>query len=156
MKTYLSSLNEREKLMVIAAGVCLIIYLYYLLFYGPLQSRIHQKSEQYIEKVETLQWMKKASLSYRISMPKQTLDNSKLLSLIASQLKEKEIVQFPAQLQQTSSGEIQITFDEIPFQLFINWLSKINIKNQIVIKQFEADRTDKPGVTHLMVLLSTS
>lgn len=156
MKTYLNSLNDREKWMVIGAGLCLILYVYYLFLYEPLHQKITQKSEHYIEKVDTLEWMKTINQTYHPAKSKQTLDNSKLLTLIASQLKEKETLKVPSQIQQTSAGEIQITFDEVPFTLFIHWLIQLNEQYQIIIKQFEVDRTDKPGVTHLMIILSAT
>lgn len=59
MKAYISTLNEREKWMLIGTGLCLILYVYYLFLYSPLSQRVDQKSKQLIEKTATLQWMKK-------------------------------------------------------------------------------------------------
>lgn len=156
MKAYLNTLNEREKWMVIVAGLSLFIYSYYLLLYAPLSNKVNQKSTQLIEKIETLEWMKQVKTQKYSSKRKQTVDNSQLLTILASQLKNNRALKFPYQLQQTGSGDIQLTFDTVPFQRFIQWLSKINEEYSINIKQFDVERTQTPGVTRLMIILSTS
>ncbi|HCK8785462.1 TPA: GspM family type II secretion system protein LspM [Legionella pneumophila] len=156
MKTYLNTLNDREKWMVIVAGVSLFIYGYYLLLYAPLSNQVNQKSTQLIEKTETLEWMKQVRMQKRSAIRKESVDNSQLLTILASQLKNNKTLNFPYQLQQTGSGDVQLTFDAVPFQNFIQWLAKINEVYSISIKQFDVEKTSIPGVTRLMIILSTS
>ncbi|CZG42334.1 type II secretion system protein M [Legionella pneumophila serogroup 1] len=156
MKTYLNTLNDREKWMVIVAGVSLFIYGYYLLLYAPLSNQVNQKSTQLIEKTETLEWMKQVRMQKRSAKRKESVDNSQLLTILASQLKNNKTLNFPYQLQQTGSGDVQLTFDAVPFQNFIQWLAKINEVYSINIKQFDVEKTSIPGVTRLMIILSTS
>ncbi|HAT2048639.1 TPA: type II secretion system protein M [Legionella pneumophila] len=155
MKTYLNTLNDREKWMVIVASISLLIYGYYLLLYAPLSNQVNQKSTQLIEKTETLEWMKQVRMQKRSANRKESVDNSQLLTILASQLKNNKTLKFPYQLQQTGSGDIQLTFDAVPFQNFIQWLAKINELYSINIKQFDVERTSTPGVTRLMIILST-
>ncbi|BCZ97482.1 TPA: type II secretion system protein M [Legionella pneumophila subsp. pneumophila] len=156
MKTYLNTLNDREKWMVIVAGVSLFIYGYYLLLYAPLSNQVNQKSTQLIEKTETLEWMKQVRMQKRSAKRKESVDNSQLLTILASQLKNNKTLKFPYQLQQTGSGDVQLTFDAVPFQNFIQWLAKINEVYSINIKQFDVEKTSTPGVTRLMIILSAS
>ncbi|CZP11268.1 putative general secretion pathway protein YghD [Legionella pneumophila] len=156
MKTYLNTLNDREKWMVIVAGGSLFIYGYYLLLYAPLSNQVNQKSTQLIEKTETLEWMKQVRMQKRSAKRKESVDNSQLLTILASQLKNNKTLNFPYQLQQTGSGDVQLTFDAVPFQNFIQWLAKINEVYSISIKQFDVEKTSIPGVTRLMIILSTS
>lgn len=142
--------------MVIVAVLCVFIYGFYLLLYSPLNTGINQKSSQLIEKTETLEWMKKIRQKGTSSKAKQTVDNSQLLTLLATQLKNNNTLKFPYQLQQTGSGEIQLNFDEVPFQLFMKWLAKINEKYSMTIKQLEVDRSTTPGVTRLMIIISAT
>lgn len=156
MKSYLSTLNEREKWMLIGTGLCLVLYIYYLFLYTPLSNRVTQKSAQLIEKTSTLQWMKKIKLQDRTTQTKQIVNNSQLLTALATQLKNDPTLKFPYQLQQTGSGDIQLTFDAVAFNMFIAWLEKINQGYAITVKQFEADRTKTQGVTRLMILISST
>lgn len=154
MRNYLNSLNEREKWMLIATILFVAGYFYYLFLYAPLSSRVSQKSAQLIEKSQTLSWMKQIKDKAHATKKKQTLDNSQLLTVLAAQLKQNTQLQFPYQLQQTGSGDIQLTFDAVPFNLLVKWLSTVNEHYALQIKQFEASLTEKPGVTKLSIILS--
>ncbi|CAM2935760.1 general secretion pathway protein [Legionella steigerwaltii] len=157
MKAYLSTLNERERWMLIGTAVCLFLYVYYLFLYNPLSQKVNQKSTQLVEKTATLEWMKKIKQqSHTKQTKKQIVDNSQLLTTLATQLKNDTTLKFPYQLQQTGSGDIQLTFDAVAFNLFITWLEKINQRYAITVKQFEADRSKTPGVTRLMILISSA
>jgi len=59
VKAYLSTLNDREKWMLIGTAVCLFLYVYYLFLYSPLSQQVNQKSTQLVEKTATLEWMNK-------------------------------------------------------------------------------------------------
>ncbi|KTD11766.1 general secretion pathway protein [Legionella gratiana] len=156
MKSYLSTLNEREKWMLVGTALFLILYVYYLFLYTPLNNQVNQKSAQLIDKMNTLQWMKKIRQQNRTTQTKQIVNNSQLLTALATQLKNDPTLKFPYQLQQTGSGDIQLTFDAVAFNLFIAWLEKINQKYAITVKQFEAERTKTSGVTRLMILISST
>lgn len=156
MKAYLGTLNEREKWMLFAATLCIILYGYYLFLYSPLSQKVAQKSKQLEEKIITLDWMNKVKHQNHKPNTKQTVDNSQLLTILATQLKEDSTLKFPYQLQQTGSGDIQLTFEAVAFNSFISWLEKINQHYSINLKQFNAERTDTPGVVHVMVLISAA
>ncbi|HHT0593575.1 TPA: GspM family type II secretion system protein LspM [Legionella anisa] len=157
MKTYLSTLNEREKWMLIGTVLCLFLYIYYLFLYSPLSQRVTQKSTQLVEKTATLDWMQKIRQQSRMKQTKKkTVDNSQLLTTLATHLKNDQTLKFPYQLQQTGSGDIQLTFDAVAFNLFITWLEKINQHYAITVKQFEAERSKTSGITRLMILISSA
>ncbi len=156
MKSYLNSLNEREKWMVIAAILTSVLYCYYQFIYTPLSNKVALQSSQLIEKRETLAWMKTVRQKAHSTQTKQKVDNSQLLTLLATQLKNNETLKFPYQLQQTGSGDIQLTFETVPFKLFLQWLSQINDKYTLTIKQFDVSHTTTPGLTKLVIILTTT
>lgn len=156
MKAYLSSLNEREKWMIAGAGLCLILYVYYIFLYSPLSHRVNQRSSQLNDKINTLQWMHQVRQQHHSLQPKQKLTNSQLLTTLATQLKKDPALKFPYQLQQTGSGDVQLSFDTVAFNLFFSWLEKINNQYDISVKQFEAERTNTPGVTRLTIILNSA
>ncbi len=61
MKAYWYNLNEREKWMVAIAAICVFFYVYYLLLYAPLSTRVATKNKQLYEKTSTLKWMEQAT-----------------------------------------------------------------------------------------------
>lgn len=118
MKSYLSTLNEREKWMLIGTGLCLILYIYYLFLYTPLNNRVNQKSTQLVDKINTLQWMKKIKQQGRTTQTKQVVSNSQLLTALATQLKNDPTLKFPYQLQQTGS----VIFNSLLMRLHLTCL----------------------------------
>lgn len=154
MKDYLNTLNEREKWMVLLGGACLFIYVYYALLYAPLARHVVQKNALLIEKINTLKWMNDVKKEDGASHTKQTVDNNQLLTALASQLKNNQTLSFPFQLQQTASGDIQLTFESVPFQAFLAWLAQMNAQYTMTIKQLDAEKTKTQGLTRLMIVLS--
>lgn len=154
MKNYLSSINDRERWMLLIGGLCLFLYLYYIALYQPLSNRVEQKTTLLVEKIATLKWMKKVQRDVQRTTNKNNLDNNQLLTLLATQLKDHEALKFPYHLQQTASGDIQITFDEVPFRLFMIWLNELTKENAVKVKQLNVDQTNTPGVTRLNIILS--
>lgn len=154
MKSYLHNLNERERWMVYSAVVCVILYVYYFFLYSPITSSVESQQEQLIEKADSLQWMNKVKNQKSTGLVKKSIDNGQLLTLLSTQLKNQTSINFPFQLQQTSSGEIQLSFEQVPFNLFIEWLTQLNKQYTINIKQLDVNKTTTPGVVRLMVILS--
>lgn len=115
-----------------------------------------QQSTQLIEKKQTLAWMNTVRGQSHPTQNKKTLDNAQLLTLLTTQLKNNPQLKFPYQLQQTGSGDIQLSFDAVPFNLFMDWLKKINQSYTVVIKQFDVEYSERQGITKLVIIISAS
>ncbi len=156
IKTYWSNLNERERWMLGGGGVCCFFFLLYILIYAPLNNAVHDKSQQLIEQQETLAWMEQARLQRKNVKVPQALSSAKLLSVLADQLKSTSFHGFPYLLQQTGAGDIQLSFDQVPYNPFVTWLRSVSQTYAFSIKQFSAERTDTPGVVKVMLTIMTA
>lgn len=156
MKTYFNNLNEKEKWMLIGAGICVFFYGYYLILYAPISNKVHQKSTQLIEKQQTLTWMKQIRPQNNLLSKKQTIDNGQLLTILAEQLKENASLKFPYQLQQNNSGDIELSFNEAPFTVFLAWLVDLEKQYSIRIKQFDAAQTKTPGLAKMVLIVNAT
>ena len=153
MKTYWNNLNERERWTLGFGGVCCFFFLLYLLLYAPLINAVHDKTQQLAEKQETLAWLQQARLQHKTVKAAQTLSSSQLLSVLANKLKSTSFHGFSYQLQQTGAGDIQLSFDQVPYNAFVTWLWTVSQNYAFSIKQLNAERTDTPGVVKLMVTI---
>jgi general secretion pathway protein M len=115
---------------------------------------VTKKSLQLKEKIATLEWMNTVRVKKNNPLEKQKIDNSQLLTLFATQLKDNSTLNAPYELQQTAAGDIELTFESVDFNLFITWLEKINSQYTINIKQFNAEHTSTAGLTHIMILIN--
>jgi general secretion pathway protein M len=154
VKSYFNSLNERERWTLIVGAIFVVFFLLYWLVYSPLDTAVEDKTAQLTDKTDTLNWMRQVRGQNKTSQKPATVSNSQLLTLLATQLHTTSFQQFQYKLQQTGAGDIQLTYDQVPFNEFALWLWSINKKYAISIKQFNSERTDTAGLVKIMVLLS--
>lgn len=154
MKEYWSHLNDRERWMLALGAASLCMYLLYLLLYAPLVHSIQLRSQQLSEKRETLNWMQSVRQHRERIKPRESVTNTQLLTVLAKALNNSEFKPFPYQLQQTESGDIQLSFESVPFNAFIAWLKSIYEKYTFSIKQLNAEKQGKPGFVKLQVTLA--
>lgn len=151
MKIDWDNISERERWMLIGCGVFLIIYLLYMLVYSPIQSGLAEKENQIQSKHHLLQWMRDAKAQYQMVSQIKPLNASQMLTVLTAQLKQTSFKQFPYQLQQTNAGDIQLSFDEVPYNAWISWLWKMHERYAIDLKQLNIERTSVPGVVKASV-----
>lgn len=156
MMTYWNNLNERERLLVIIGGICLFVFALYQLIYSPLSNSSLEKQREAQEKKETFAWMQQKRQIPLNTAVKPSVGGSKLLSIIGTQLNTKPFIKFPHQLQQTSLGLLQLSFDNVPYTPFLLWLWKLEHNYAFTVKQFDASRTKTAGVVKIMVLIDAN
>ncbi|STX39098.1 type II secretion system protein GspM [Legionella feeleii] len=154
MRNFWNNLNERERWMVGIGSLFALFYLFYLLLYSPLTTAVSNKTAQLSEKQQTLTWMQQVRQQPKKQKVQQSISNAKLLTLIGNQLGTGSLRIFPYQLQQTSSGDIQLSYELVPFNYFLSWLWTLNNNYAIVLKQFSAERTPTAGVVKLQIVIT--
>ena len=154
INNYWHNLNERERWITGAGAFLTLSYLLYLLIYAPLTLAVAHKSQQLVEKQETLTWMQQIHQQSISKKPVQKITNTKLLALLGNQLTTNKLSKFAYQLQQTGSGDIQLTYDKVPFNSFLRWLWSLGNKYAITIKQLSVERTSTHGVVKLMIVFA--
>lgn len=156
MIQYWTNLNDRERWTIGIGSALTLIYLIYLLIYSPMQAALTFKTNQLKENQLTLQWMKQVRHQSTGNTHQDVINNSKLLTLIATQLNDDFFRPFPHQIQQTTAGDVELTFDKVPYLSFLNWLWALEKDYSIHFKQFFIERTATPGVVKITLTLATN
>lgn len=154
--SYWTNLNERERLLVAVGSITALIYLIYSLIFSPLSEAVNSRTLQLKEKQETLAWMQSIHQQPKNSKTPQSIGNAKLLALIGNQLNESSFHSFTYQLQQTGAGEIQLSFERVPFNPFLSWLWALNESYAITLKQCLIEQTKTAGVVKLLIILDAA
>jgi general secretion pathway protein M len=149
IKSYWINLSERDRLVLSIGSIVLVVYLFYLLIYAPLTDAVETQSKVWIEKQETLAWMKRQS---KVKPQSKQADRN-LLSLFSTQLKQTSFSQFPYQLQQSGPDHVQLSFDNIPYVDFLTWLRKLNQRYTMSISELTAIPTQTSGVVKMNVVV---
>ena len=154
--TYWQNLKEREQWMVAIGGVACLIYLFYLLIYSPLSTAVTQHTVLLQEQRDTFTWMQQTKQANRQSHPAaKTIDNGKLLSLIASEFNKPNFKAFTYDLQQTGAGDIQLNVEKIPYNQLVKWLRYFSLQYKIHIKVMRIERTPQEGIVKLSLNLES-
>lgn len=148
IKSYWFHLSERDRLVLSIGGMVVLVYLFYLLIYAPLIDAVETQSKQWIEKKETLAWMKRQS---KVKPQLKQADRN-LLSLFSTQLKQASFSQFPYQLQQSGPDHVALSFDGVPYVEFLMWLRKLNQHYTMNLSELTVVRTQTSGVVKMNVL----
>lgn len=154
MKAYWQQLNEREQSGLMIAGLCSALYLLYALVFAPLMSSVTQAQETWQAKNKTLVWMQQAKKNYAPTQKPQAVTAGNLLSILTERLSETSFRRFPHQLAQTATGDIQLTFDQVPYNAFILWLQRQSTHYTLTVKTMDITKTDVTGVVKASVMFS--
>ena len=148
-KSYWLNLSDRDRFVLSVGSVIVFVYLFYLLIYAPLMNAVDSKSKEWVEKKETLIWMKSQE---KIKIPILKHD-SNLLSVFSNQLKHTTFSQFTYQLQQAGIDHIQLSFEAVPYVDFMTWLRQLSQHYTMTITELTAAHSKTPGVVKLKVLV---
>lgn len=151
-----SSINDRERLALLIGALCILIYLFYALVYRPLHTAVLDNRNQLKEKKETLAWMQTINKLPLRHSPPQAVSSSKLLTIMANELSRPPLKAFPVRLQQTSQGDIQLTFDSVPYLAFLKWLWLFNQHYTIGLKQVLIVKSNTPGLVNVSSIITIS
>lgn len=155
MNAWWANLNERDRWAAGMGFAFLLCYLFYLLVYSPMLSSVKNHSNQLRENKETLIWMKQVQQETDTNKNAQSISRNKLLTVVSAQLANDTLRPFPYQLQQTSQGDILLSFDSVPYTLFLTWLWTLNQDYVITLDQLSIERTKTSGVVKVSVIIST-
>ncbi len=156
MKSFWQNLSDRDKLALGIGGGVVLLYLIYLLIVAPLIHVLDEKHQHHQDKKKDLAWLHSVRSLSQTKQSRTLASNSELLSLLARQLKSNNLKAYPHQLQQLGNGNIQLSFESVPFMLFMDWLKQLNTTIQFTIQNLTIDRLDTPGLAQVALTLSAS
>ena len=83
----------------------------------------------------------------------EALDGSKGLTVFSEALEKAPFHESPYQLQQVAEGTLQLSFDSVPYNAFLRWLWSMSTRYTMVVKTFNAEQTDTPGMVKLTIIV---
>ena len=152
IKNYLAQLNTREQRLVIITSILVVLSVLYFMIYEPLTTAQSEATKQLIEKKETLAWMTQVKHQAGKSSQQSIGDTSQLLSILTKQLSDSNLKHFPYQLQQSSGGQVELSYEKVPFNLFIEWLLTFQSQYAIHIDRLSAAKGEQEGLVKLTIV----
>lgn len=139
------SLSERERRLVIVAGISLVITLCYVLVWSPLQSSISANQKGIANKQELLVWVEQ-NANKAIQLKQSAGGNRNFngsLPQAVNQTAARNSIDITR--MQPQKDEIQVWVDRASFDNVLSWLQQME---QMGISIAEADiaESDDPGI----------
>lgn len=157
MKQWWQSLSAREQRTVSIGGVMALVLGFYALIWSPLQTHINDLNNTALAQQNLAQWMQQAHANLqhasKTSQQQRPLAAEAMLSEIASSLEKAELRGELTSLTQDDAKQVQLRFDNVPFDAAMNWLSKTIQYYPIQIQELNARRTPTAGVVGLSMVL---
>jgi len=160
VKDYLNSLEARERYLVIAAFVLIVVTIPYQFMWKPFSEsldnsriRVQSQKSQYIKMQQQSQKIKQlrgSSSSALVSQPgKQFLNN-----LIQTAAKRNGLTN-NLKIKSDTQNSIRVSLDNVPFDNVMNWLDQLVSNNGIIISKLNIDRQPSLGRVNVSVYLDS-
>ena len=153
IREWFNSLDQKDKKITIIAGIGLLIFVVYFLLLSPLNESVTDLKQKVASQQKSVNWMKQqvplirgttgAGDSNQSQLPLASIVNNttKTYSLPVSRRDSK------------SPNEMQIWFDNVSFNSFLQWSSEISSKHGITIVMVNIRSRDRDGIASINVKL---
>ena len=133
LKEWFESLDDRDQKITIVAGIAISIFMLYFILIEPVNESASKLTREVAAKQKTVNWMKKQipiilsnkgdAGGNKSSVPLSTLVNNttRKYALPVSRRDSK------------SPNEIQIWFDNVSFDSFLNWAAEVKSKYGVTL-----------------------
>lgn len=157
-KEWWATLAERERRILTAGSVIVVLALFYVVIWAPYLNRVEDLRQAVQKEQKTLRWMEAADkeikkLQRDMTPRAEVLSPVELLSYLQKQLGESGLD--VSQLKQASNDSVQMQFQKVDFDLLIGFLVKVAKEQSVTITQMSAIADASPGVVNADIVLST-
>jgi general secretion pathway protein M len=150
MRTWFESLEERERLFVIAAALLLAIAVFYLAVWMPLdrgQKSLATSVDNWRDSVAELRVLKGIVATTGSTVNRPADANQSLVVIIDNTLRERALYNSLKRSQPTATNGIRVEFENVAFDDLVLWLGDVSSRYglQVQSASFSAASRDNDG-----------
>lgn len=154
---WLNTLQRRERNIVVAGSIALLVILFYLLIWEPITANYEQQKQTLEYQRQQYAWMKNAtaeisSLKAAGGSLAARSKNQSISSLADRSAQVTGVKSFINKIEQSKTG-VKVVLTSANFDLVINWLSDMENKYAIICTQIKVDRSKEAGAVDVNVTL---
>ena len=149
MKEWYTNLQERERLIIIAAVVILIPLMLYLVLWEPLSRQVDTLRNNVGAAQAQVAWIQQSSqeaksLQANSGAPSAKL-NVSLISAVETTANQRGIRPQIKRIEPQGNQKISIEIDDASFDKVISWISQLQTEYGASVTQLSASRAERPG-----------
>ncbi len=154
IRQYLDQLNERERRMVYAAAIALLVFLPYQLAWVPFTSSITDLKEKVQQQEQDLVWMQNSATELKQlarNTKSKTAGSNSLYGVIENTARQK--FGNDIRVEQESKNGIRVRIKETGFDDMLLWLDDLQYRHKVYVKEFKVDRETGVGRVSVNILI---
>lgn len=156
IQSWLEHLNDRERIMVYAAVIALLVFIPYQLIWAPLVNSVDEKRAQVEKQEADLVWMK-SNLSEVKRLSRLSVTGSSsgqpLYGVVESTARKK--FGSDIRIQQEGKNGIRIRITNSSFDELMTWLDDLQFIHKIVVKDCKVTSEKTPGRVEASILVES-
>lgn len=150
MRSWFESLEERERLFVLAAAGLLVIAIFYLAVWMPLdrsQENLESSVENWRESLSELRVLKGSLTAQDTGEARRPDRNQSLVVVIDNTLRERGLYNSLQRSQPTATNGIRVEFENVAFDELVVWLGDLSSGYGLQVQSatFSAASRDNDG-----------
>lgn len=156
MKEWFESLARRERRMIVAAVLFVLLFLIYLLIVSPLMTANETLSQSVAEKADDYEWMKSRATDARsrvlASTDGQKDDNRTLIARVTSELRTKNIT--PVQVRPEGETRLNVTLRDVNFTHLMDRLDHLQSNFAVHVAKASIEPGSETGLVNAQLTLA--
>lgn len=159
ISAWYDSLQARERQMVIATSIAIVVTLFYIMLWEPLHKGLQEEQRLHENNTNILAWMKQAAVevrSLRASGIRATRKNSSSpVSLVLEQtVNTAGLKKNLSKLESSGKNSARVVLDGVAFNQLMLWLNTVEQNFGIKASSVNIEKTDKPGLANARLSFS--
>lgn len=156
-RDWLNKLESRERQMVIAGVIFLLISMFYLIIWDPIFSARDEQAQLLESQQQTLEWMMNTAAEIQALQAggrtaSSRFNNQSISSLAERSAQSMGVKQQISKLETVKNG-VKVELEAADFDRLILWLSDMKQKYGIQASNIQIEKQDKPGAVEARVTL---
>ncbi len=153
IKNWYSGLDQRDQKITLVASVFVFLFLLYLLIIEPINSSVEQLQREVAATETTISRIKQ---QIPIVLASKRTGGGNVSSLPLTSVVNTTTTKYNLPVSRRDSkspNEMQVWFDNVSFDSFLQWVAEINKSHGITVTSVNVRGQDRNGVTSINVKL---
>lgn len=150
------SLNERERRLVLGAGLLAILVLLYALV--SLDRGVAHAQVRLTQKQQELAWMRSVEPQLAAAGPAAAAPTSQrsLIVIVDQSAREVGLGTSLASSEPSPQGGLSVKLDKAPFDTLVGWLARLAQQNRVRVESATIDGAGAAGLVNATIVLRSS
>ena len=154
MQQWFNNLQRSEQMILAIGAAVVALYIVFVLLVRPMSAKVDSLQSQNLVAAESLQNVESMAAQYRRlekTSGGKRRGGANLTRLIDSTVKANQLQM--SRFQPSSSGDVQVRFENAAFNNVLAWLNQLENNHGVVVKDLSITPTGASGYVNVSVRL---